>query len=87
MNAIKEECESKGFPFTVDSGDVFDMGEASGRFSYIEDPDGTLIEFVETNKIPIIKKIGWYLTLNKKNPEKPLPRWILKMLSFNRVKD
>ena len=87
MDAIKEECASKGFPFTVDSGDVFDMGEASGRFSYIEDPDGTLIEFVETNKIPIIKKLGWYLTLDKKNPEKPLPRWILKMLSFNRLKD
>ena len=87
MNAMKAECESKGYPFTVDSGEVFDMGEASGRFSYIEDPDGTLIEFVETNKIPIVKKIGWYLTLNKKNPEKPLPRWILKMLSFNRVKD
>ena len=87
MSALKEECESKGFPFTVDSGDVFDMGEASGRFSYIEDPDGTLVEFVETNKIPIVKKIGWYLTLSKKNPEKPLPRWILRMLSFNRVKD
>jgi len=87
MNAMKEECESKGYPFTVDSGSVFDMGEASGRFSYIEDPDGTLIEFVETNKIPVIKKIGWYLTLNKKTPEKALPRWILKMLAFNRVKD
>jgi len=87
MTNLKKECESKGYPFTVDSGDVFDMGEASGRFAYIEDPNGTLIEFVETNKIPIVKKIGWYLNLSKKNPEKPLPRWILKMLSFNRVKD
>jgi len=34
------------------------MGEASGHFAYVEDPDGTLIEFVETHKIPIIKKLG-----------------------------
>ncbi len=87
MNALKKECESKGFPFTVDSSNVFDMGEASGHFSYIEDPDGTLIEFVETHKIPVIKKIGWYLSLAKRDPNKALPTWLLKMLAFNRVKD
>ena len=87
MEALKEECNDNGFPFTVDSSNVFDMGEASGHFSYIEDPDGTLIEFVETYKIPIIKKIGWFLSLENRNPIKPLPNWILKMLAFNRVKD
>lgn len=87
MDDIEKECAAAGFPFTVDSSNSFDMGEASGRFSYIEDPDGTLIEFVETHKIPIIKKIGWYLSLQNKDPKKPLPNWILKMLSFNRVKD
>jgi hypothetical protein len=61
------------------------MGEAAGQFSYVEDPDGTLIEFVETHKIPVIKKIGWYINLRKRNPEKALPDWILKALSFNRV--
>jgi catechol 2,3-dioxygenase-like lactoylglutathione lyase family enzyme len=90
MNKLREECESKGFPFTVDTkrdkGSSFDMGEAAGDFSYIEDPDGTLIEFVETQKVPIIKKIGWYLNLQKRDPEKPLPNWILKSLRFNRVK-
>ena len=87
MKSLEDECNAKGYPFTVDSSNVFDMGEASGHFSYIEDPDGTLIEFVETQKIPIIKKIGWYLTINKGDPEKRLPRWLLKMLSFNRIKD
>jgi len=87
MKELEKECTKNGFPFTVDSSNVFDMGEASGHFSYIEDPDGTLIEFVETHKIPLIKKIGWYLTINKKNPEKKLPRWLLKLLSFNRVKN
>ena len=42
--ALAEECKAKGFPFTVDTGDTFDMGEAAGAFSYTEDPDGTLIE-------------------------------------------
>ena len=63
------------------------MGEAAGHFSYIADPDGTLIEFVETHKIPIMKKMGWYLNLKNRNPEKSLPTWMIKALRFNRVKD
>ena len=87
MNATREECSAKGFPFTVDTGKGFDMGDASGHFSYIEDNDGTLIEFVETHKLPIIKKIGWYFNLKNRNPEKPLPDWMIKALKFNRVKN
>jgi len=92
MDALRMECESKGFAFTVDSTntlktETFDMGEAAGHFAYIEDPDGTLIEFVETDKIPIIKKLGWYLDLRKRDPGKPLPDWILKTLKFSRVKE
>ena len=87
MSALKERCEAEGHPFTVDSSNSFDMGEAAGHFSYIEDPDGTLIEFVETHKIPIVKKIGWYLDLRKRDPNKPLPNWMLRSLAFNRKKD
>lgn len=58
MQALKEECEAKGFPFTVDSANSFDMGEAAGHFTYIEDPEGALIEFVETHKVPIMKKLA-----------------------------
>ncbi len=86
MNGLKEVCAQKGCPFTVDTGDTFDMGAAAGRFAYTEDPDGTLIEFVETFKIPILKKYGIFLNLRKRNPEKPLPRYILKALRFMRVK-
>ena len=86
MNDLEVACKNAGFPFTVDSMNTFDMGEASGRFSYIEDPDGTLIEFVEAHKIPIMKKWGWYLNLKDRPPEKPLPRWMLKALQFSRVK-
>jgi catechol 2,3-dioxygenase-like lactoylglutathione lyase family enzyme len=85
MNEIKANCEKQGYPFTVDSavaGDKFDMGEAAGRFAYVEDPDGALIELVETFKIPILKKYGIYLNLEKRNPLKPLPDFFLKALKF-----
>lgn len=87
MKELKEICEKNGAPFTVDSGGNFDMGEAAGHFTYIEDPDGTLIEFVETFKIPILKKFGWYLDLRKRKPGKALPNWMLKSMGMNRVKD
>lgn len=93
MSTLKEKCEHLGFPFTVDSqasleGQSFDMGEAAGHFSYIEDPDGTLIEFVETHKIPILKKFGIYLNLSKrKNREKPVADRVLKLLKYMKVKD
>lgn len=86
MQALKETCEKNGHPFTVDGGAGFEMGEAAGHFTYIEDPDGTLIEFVETKKLPILKKFGWYLDLRKRAPEKPLADWMLKTMRFNRVK-
>jgi hypothetical protein len=95
MLDLKKECEQYGAPFTADSNPgayssadkSFEMGDASGHFTYIEDPDGTLIEFVETHKIPIAKRLGWYLDLKKRSPEKPLPDWTLKTLRWNRVKD
>jgi len=87
MEALKKECEEKGFAFTVDSGETFDMGEAGGRFSYIEDPDGTWIEFVETHKVPIMKKLNWYINLKNKKPGKSLPRYILNAMGLSRVKD
>lgn len=84
--AMKKICAEKDHPYTVDSGSTFDMGEAAGHFSYIEDPDGALIEFVETKRIPILKKLGWYLDLSKRDATKPLPDWMLKALKFSRVK-
>jgi catechol 2,3-dioxygenase-like lactoylglutathione lyase family enzyme len=92
MRSLQKLCDEKGFPFTVstlkeDSDEPFDMGGAKGHFSYIEDPDRTLIEFVETYKIPIMKKLCWYKNLHKRNPAKPLPDWMINLLSLGRVKD
>lgn len=86
MDALKQECEEAGFEFTVDSANSFDMGEAAGRFTYIEDPDGTLIEFVETHKVPIAKKLGLFVDMTKRDPKKDLPTWMLSALSFSRIK-
>ena len=90
MDVLRERCDSVGLPFTVDSAhslDIFDMGDASGHFSYVEDPDGILVEFVESHKIPVIRKIGLSLNLKKRNPGKPLPDWIIRMLGFSRIRD
>jgi len=92
MDNLREVCKNNGCPFTVDTGEIFkngsfDMGDAAGLFAYTEDPDGALIEFVETHKLPILKKFGISLNLQKRNPEKPLPEWLLGALRFMKAKD
>lgn len=90
MERLKKECAEKGFAFTVDSSadaNTFDMGKAAGSFSYIADPDGTLIEFVETHKIPLMEKVGLFMDVRKRDPNKPLPTWMLRFMELNRVKD
>jgi catechol 2,3-dioxygenase-like lactoylglutathione lyase family enzyme len=86
MTALEELCSKMGCPFTVNSGNSFDMGEAAGQFAYTEDPDGALIEFVQTHKLPILKKINWYLDIRKRDSSKPLPDWMLATMKFSRVK-
>lgn len=92
IDILREKCKKHGCPFTVDTGEIFkdgsfDMGDAAGLFAYTEDPDGALIEFVETHKIPIIKKLGISIDLMKRAPEKPLPQWMLKGMRFLRAND
>ena len=86
MNELAAVCARIGHPFTVDSGSTFDMGDAGGRFSYVEDPDGTLIEFVETHKLPLVKGLGLSLNLQKRPADQPLPRWMIRLLGLARVK-
>jgi catechol 2,3-dioxygenase-like lactoylglutathione lyase family enzyme len=86
MDGLKEHASSMGIKFTVDSHESFAMANASGRFCYAEDPDGTLIELVETHKIPVYKKLGLYLNLKNRNQQKPLADWIINLLSLSKVK-
>jgi catechol 2,3-dioxygenase-like lactoylglutathione lyase family enzyme len=86
MDELREEVAAKGFPFTVDSAESFDMGEAAGHFAYISDPDGIPIEFVETHKVPIIKALNWNINLKKRSPNKSLPKWMIGTMRWKRVK-
>lgn len=86
IDYLREECKTKGYPFTVDSKNSFGMEDAAGIFTYTEDPDGTLLEFVETHKVPISKRFKLSVNLAKRNPRKAIPRWVFIMLSFLRSK-
>lgn len=88
MKAIGEDLASKGFGFTCDTNDTLDMGGTTRvHCTYIEDPDGTLIEMIEVYKIPIIEKMGVFLNVESRDPQKPLPDFMLKSLRFSRIKD
>lgn len=84
MKTHESICKENGHPLTVNSGDSFDMGQAAGQFAYNEDPDETLIEYVETHKVPIFKKLGWYLHLRKRKNKKAFPNWIVKCLELSK---
>jgi catechol 2,3-dioxygenase-like lactoylglutathione lyase family enzyme len=86
-DALKQACAAARFPFTVDSGEAFDMGQAAGRFAYAEDPDGTLVEFVETYRLGLVQKLGLSLDLRRREVGKPLPRLLLRALALKRVRD
>jgi catechol 2,3-dioxygenase-like lactoylglutathione lyase family enzyme len=86
MDTLKQRSEEAGYPFTVDSRSSYSMEQAAGRFCYVEDPDGTLIELVETHKVPVFKKLGWFIDLKKRAHQKPLPDWMVGMMGLNKIK-
>jgi len=86
MDGLKKVASEHDFDFSVDSLNSFDMESAAGRFCYIESPEGTLIELVETHKVPVLKKLGLFINLKKRNLEKPLPDWMVKLLAISKVK-
>mgnify|MGYP001037015074 CR=1 FL=1 len=87
MDLLRDEVKEKGFPFTVDSSASFDMGVGMSRELMRPDPDGIPIEFVETHKLPIVKKLGLNFDLQKRDPNKSLPHWMIKTLRWKRVKN
>lgn len=86
MDMLKQQSEESGSSFTVDSAGSFSMGSSAGRFCYVEDPDSTLIELVETHKVPIFKKLNWSLNLKTRKKRGPLPDWMIGMLALNKIK-
>lgn len=86
MKKLVEECAEAGFPFQVISSEEFDMGDTNGHWGYIEDSDGTLIEFVETHKVPLLKALNWSINLQGRDPHKPLPNWLLNAMGVMKRK-
>ncbi|MEP1094611.1 MAG: VOC family protein [Cyclobacteriaceae bacterium] len=88
MEAIGKVLEEAGHGFTCDTKNVLSMGDSTKvHCTYIEDPDGTLIELIEVYKIPIIEKLGINLNVEKRKHSLPHPPLMIKALRFVRVKD
>jgi catechol 2,3-dioxygenase-like lactoylglutathione lyase family enzyme len=87
MKAIGADLAEAGYAFTCDSLDALNMGNTKVHCTYIHDKDRTLIELIEVFKVPIIEKWGIFLNVEKRDPLKPLPDFMLKALRFSRIKD
>lgn len=89
MRELEKRSNELGYPFTVDSckdDGHFDMGEASGHFTYIEDPDGTLIELVEAHKLTIMKRPHIAIDMLKRDRKKPFPKIFFRLMGMYKVK-
>ncbi|MFM9986628.1 MAG: VOC family protein [Flavobacteriales bacterium] len=87
MSALGEDLGKSGYPFTCDSRNALSMGQTKVHCTYIHDDDRTLIELIEVYKVPIVEKWGIFLNVEKRDPLKPLPDFMLKALRFSRIKD
>jgi catechol 2,3-dioxygenase-like lactoylglutathione lyase family enzyme len=87
MKAIGDDLAKAGYGFTCDSNNALSMGNTKVHCTYIHDDDRTLIEMIEVYKVPIIEKWGVFLNVEKRDPLKPLPDFMLKALRFSRIKD
>lgn len=88
LSQFEQTAAEFGCPFTVDSdkgGENFTMGDADGRFAYIEDPDHTLIELVEARRITLSKHPRLCIDLTSRRKDKPLPKTLLRLLALKRV--
>ena len=87
MKELGKDLEKEGFGFRCDTDDALSMGDhTSVHCTYIDDPDECWIELIEVHKIPILEKLGVFMDVQKRDPSKPLPKWMLFALRFNRIK-
>jgi hypothetical protein len=87
MKKLGGKLAEQGFAFRCDSNDALSMGQTKVHCTYIDDPDRTLIELIEVYKVPIVEKWGIFLNVEKRDPLKPLPNFMLNALRFSRIKD
>lgn len=87
MVVLQQKLLAKGIEVKCDSQAALDMGKTSVHCAYICDPDGVLIELIEVYKIPLIEKWGLFLNVHGKRVGRHLPKWIIQLLRFSRIKD
>jgi hypothetical protein len=37
---------------------------------------------VETHKVPIVKKLGWFINMKERDPKKSLPKFLFRMMGL-----
>ena len=37
---------------------------------------------METHKVPVVKKLGWYIDMKKRDPRKPLPKFLFRAMGL-----
>ena len=79
---FKGDLNGNNVQMTVDSGASFKMGASAGRFGYSEDPDGSLIEWVEVHELPIIPRLGVKIRFGKATPRAISRHWIRQVIRF-----
>ena len=95
MSELKMHCEEHKIQFTIDSLPEIHknpeihltMPELVEHFAFIEDPDGNLIRFIETYKLAISENLNWNIDIKKRNSDKPISKWKLRVLAWNRFEE
>ena len=85
IGALQAVSGARGFGVSLYVlGFIVAVGALSGRFVC-----GWLCPFGLAErllyKIPLMKKLNLYLNLRKRDPKKPLPKWMLRMLRIMKV--
>ncbi len=83
MRALCNHRKIHKDPFIIDSD--FSTEEVSGHFTYAEDPDRTLVKFVEIYTWSLMKKYGLVLNLKKHKNAKPLPKFFMRLLALKKI--
>lgn len=87
MKGLQALFVGKGIPIRCDSNEALSMGQTKVHCAYVCDPDGILIELIEVFKIPLIEKWGLFLNVHGKRSGKHLPKWLVGLLRFSKIKD
>lgn len=86
LSGLVTHMESQQHAFDVVVDRTFEMGEAHGKWGYLQSPDGTLLECVETLAVPLVPKWGLKWRFGSQT-DRPFPRLLQRaFLGSHRLK-